>query len=72
MFLACIVPINLDIIDPMRYSPLSLFIRTEKNMVRIRLKRMGRRHRPFYRVVAADQRSQEMDDTSKFLDFMIP
>jgi len=25
--------------------------------VRIRLKRMGRRHRPFYRIVAADQRA---------------
>ena len=27
-------------------------------MVRIRLKRMGRRHRPFYRISAMDQRSQ--------------
>ncbi len=26
--------------------------------VRIRLKRMGRRHRPFYRMVAIDQRKQ--------------
>ena len=26
-------------------------------MVRIRLKRMGRKRKPFYRVVAADQRS---------------
>ena len=27
-------------------------------MVRIRLKRMGRRHRPFYRINAMDQRTQ--------------
>ena len=34
-------------------------------MVKIRLKRMGQKKAPFYRVVVADQRSPEMEDSSQ-------
>ena len=41
-------------------------------MVRIRLKRMGRRHRPFYRVVAADSRAPRDGRHIEVLGFYDP
>ena len=41
-------------------------------MVRIRLKRMGRKRRPFYRVVAADQRSPRDGRHLEVLGFYDP
>ena len=34
-------------------------------MVKMRLKRMGQKKAPFYRIVVADSRSQEMEDSSR-------
>ena len=33
--------------------------------VKIRLRRMGAHKAPFYRIVVADSRAQEMEDSSK-------
>lgn len=44
----------------------------ELNMaVKIRLKRMGQKKAPFYRIVVADSRSQEMVNLSKKSEPMI-
>ena len=40
--------------------------------VRIRLKRLGRRHRPFYRVVAVDRRRQRDSRVIEELGFYDP
>ena len=37
----------------------------------MRLKRMGQKKAPFYRIVVADSRSQEMEDSSRKLVTMI-
>lgn len=41
-------------------------------MVRLRLKRMGRRHRPFYRLCAMDQRSTRDGTAIEELGFYDP
>lgn len=41
-------------------------------MVKIRLKRMGRRHRPFYRISAMDSRSQRDGRVIEELGFYDP
>ena len=43
-----------------------------KRMVKIRLKRMGQKKAPFYRIVVADSRSQETESSLKRLEHMIP
>ena len=40
--------------------------------VKMRLRRMGQKKAPFYRIVVSDSRSQETEDLSKKLDTMIP
>ena len=39
--------------------------------VKIRLKRMGQKKAPFYRIVVADSRSQETEDSSRKSEHMI-
>ena len=39
--------------------------------VKIRLRRMGQKKAPFYRIVVADSRSQETEDASKRSEHMI-
>ena len=41
-------------------------------MVKIRMQRMGRRHRPFYRIAAMDQRSARNSRTIEPLGFYDP
>ena len=39
--------------------------------VKLRLKRMGAKKQPFYRIVAADSRAKEMEDLLKLLEHII-
>lgn len=41
-------------------------------MVKLRLKRLGRRHRPYYRMCAMDQRKARDSDTIEELGFFDP